>query len=81
MDGLHKVEGPLCIPLQGGPYILLIVGPPRLALGYWLRLRIWKRQSMSALGQKQTFALQQVMSALPPKADMCGHYLMSAKCQ
>jgi hypothetical protein len=26
---------------------------------------------MSALGQKQTFALQQVMSALPPKADMC----------
>jgi hypothetical protein len=23
------------------------------------------------LGQKQTFALQQVMSALPPKADMC----------
>ena len=27
---------------------------------------------MSALGQKQTFAPQQVMSALPPKADMCG---------
>ena len=27
---------------------------------------------MSALGQKQTFALQKVMSALPPKADMCG---------
>jgi hypothetical protein len=25
---------------------------------------------MSALGQKQTFALQQVMSALPPKADI-----------
>jgi hypothetical protein len=25
---------------------------------------------MSALGQKQTFAPQQVMSALPPKADM-----------
>jgi hypothetical protein len=24
------------------------------------------------LGQKQTFALQQVMSALPPIADMCG---------
>jgi hypothetical protein len=23
------------------------------------------------LGQKQTFALQKVMSALPPKADMC----------
>jgi hypothetical protein len=26
---------------------------------------------MSALGQKQTFAPQNVMSALPPKADMC----------
>src|SRR5262249_50226820 len=27
---------------------------------------------MSALGQKRKFALQKVMSALPPKADMCG---------
>ena len=27
---------------------------------------------MSALGQKQTFAVQNAMSALPPKADMCG---------
>jgi hypothetical protein len=27
---------------------------------------------MSALGQKQTFASQKAMSALPPKADMCG---------
>jgi hypothetical protein len=27
---------------------------------------------MSALGQKQTYAVQQPMSALPPKADMCG---------
>ena len=27
---------------------------------------------MSALGQKQTFAVQKSMSALPPKADMCG---------
>ena len=26
---------------------------------------------MSALGQKRTYALQQAMSALPPKADMC----------
>jgi hypothetical protein len=26
---------------------------------------------MSALGQKRTFAVQKVMSALPPKADMC----------
>jgi hypothetical protein len=27
---------------------------------------------MSALGQKQTYAAQKVMSALHPKADMCG---------
>jgi hypothetical protein len=27
---------------------------------------------MFALGQKQTFAPQKAMSALPPKADMCG---------
>jgi hypothetical protein len=27
---------------------------------------------MSALGQKQTFAMQKVMSASPPKADICG---------
>jgi hypothetical protein len=26
---------------------------------------------MSALGQKQTCAAQKVMSALPPKADIC----------
>jgi hypothetical protein len=29
-------------------------------------------QGMSALGQKQTYAVQNGMSALPPKADMCG---------
>src|SRR5262245_16067895 len=27
---------------------------------------------MSAMGQKRTFAVHQPMSALPPKADMCG---------
>jgi hypothetical protein len=27
---------------------------------------------MSALGHKRTFAVQKRMSALPPKADMCG---------
>jgi hypothetical protein len=26
---------------------------------------------MSALGQKQTYTLQKIMSALPPEADMC----------
>src|SRR5262249_28753738 len=30
------------------------------------------RSDMSALGQKQTYAVQKGMSALPPKADMCG---------
>jgi hypothetical protein len=29
-----------------------------------------RNATMSALGQKQTFAAQQPMSALPPKADM-----------
>jgi len=29
-------------------------------------------RAMSAKGQKQTYAVQNVMSALPPKADMCG---------
>ena len=38
--------------------------------------------AMSALGHKRTFALQNVMSALPPKADMCSATLrMSALCQ
>ena len=32
---------------------------------------------MSALGQKQTFAAQNGMSALPPKADMCGALAMA----
>ena len=32
---------------------------------------------MSALGQKQTFALQNGMSALPPKADMCGAFTLA----
>ena len=30
------------------------------------------KPSMCALGQKQTYAVQRAMSALPPKADMCG---------
>ena len=40
-----------------------------LILGKSLLLR---HGGMSALGQKQTCAPQKVMSALPPKADMCG---------
>src|SRR5262245_51299662 len=33
---------------------------------------IERRQRMSALGQKRTFRSAITMSALPPKADMCG---------
>ena len=33
---------------------------------------VGRKPRMSALGQKQTFATQTVMSALPPIADMCG---------
>jgi len=36
---------------------------------------------MSALGHKQTFALQQVMSALPPKATLDAFSRMSANGQ
>ena len=35
---------------------------------------------MSALGQKRTFAVQEAMSALPLKADMCSAQGMSALC-
>ena len=31
----------------------------------------YRHRPMSALGHKRTFAPQKVMSALPPKADMC----------
>jgi hypothetical protein len=34
---------------------------------------------MSALGQKQTFALQNVMSALPPIATFIAHFGVSAR--
>jgi len=37
-----------------------------------------RRDSMSALGQKQTCALQAGMSALLPKADICSAVAMSA---
>src|SRR5262245_43346635 len=47
---------------------------PKLAywkgVGWEVRQRLFTRP-MSALGHKQTFAPQKVMSALPPKADMC----------
>jgi len=42
----------------------------RTAVAY--RLEGEREPPMSALGQKQTYAVQNGMSALPPKADMCG---------
>src|SRR5262249_36180571 len=36
-----------------------------------VQMRVVKGCSMSALGQKQTYAVHNGMSALPPKADMC----------
>ena len=38
---------------------------------YRLKLVTERGAAMSALGQKRTYAVQKVMSALPPKADMC----------
>ena len=38
-------------------------------VGYWASMTA---PLMSALGHKRTFAAQNGMSALPPKADMCG---------
>jgi hypothetical protein len=42
--------------------------------GTFVCLQAWLSsvRPMSALGQKQTFAAHKSMSALPPKADMCG---------
>src|SRR5262245_1539746 len=44
---------------------------PKYSTSATSALAFFKRP-MSALGQKQTYAMQNGMSALPPKADMCG---------
>src|SRR5262245_56900695 len=44
-------------------------GGARASLYVWRTVGI-EHLGMSALGQKQTFAMQKVMSALPPKADI-----------
>jgi hypothetical protein len=41
--------------------------------GIVTKLGYWKGSAMSALGQKQTFAMQTVMSALPSKATFAAH--------
>ena len=53
---------------------LLVVTHPPKTLSTWaalFRSVPVKKYSMSALGHKRTFAVQNGMSALPPKADMC----------
>ena len=45
--------------------------PLRLSNSRATRVLVSTQGRMSALGQKQTFAPQKVMSALPPKANMC----------
>src|SRR5262249_27772821 len=47
---------PHCLPRGSGQRIVAV------------QMRVVKGCSMSALGQKQTYAVQNVMSALPPKA-------------
>ena len=42
------------------------------------RYRLNGRKLMSALGQKQTYALHQPMSALPPIATLIAHFDLSA---
>ena len=50
--------------------------------GGYVALTWIKLVGTSALGQKQTFAVQKGMSALPPIADMCiASCGMSALCQ
>jgi hypothetical protein len=43
-----------------------------------MQTEMTEAESMSALGQKQTFRDAKAMSALPPKADVCVHSPMSA---
>jgi hypothetical protein len=54
----------------------LIASPEALDTGIVaVRMRVVKRCAMSALGHKQTFAVQNVMSALPPIATAKSGYL------
>src|SRR5690242_10691005 len=59
---------------SGDPQVQLELVACRLSVKsrHLLKLGYWKGSGMSALGQKQTCAVQKGMSALTPKADMCG---------
>src|SRR5215471_6926393 len=56
----HARREPLRFSLQATERLIVTLGSSYLTA------------TMSALGQKQTCPLQEPMSALPPKADMCG---------
>ena len=61
----------------------LMSAPTLGKASYALALIRWKGAwitAMSALGHKQTFAVQNGMSALPPKADMCGALALCPLC-
>src|SRR5262245_761940 len=65
-----------CLHLANHQWCCIRVFPmvgPLARFVFWRRPSVVSRESCdaSALGQKQTFAPQEVMSALPPKADMC----------
>src|SRR5262245_65371196 len=76
---LHRnsADFPLASTPAGGSFhILLAKDCSRSRIGahavQWSSADIATVHAMSALGQKQTFAPHQPMSALPPKADVCG---------
>ena len=53
--------------------------PPTKKVGGYSLCRTFRKQLMPALGQKQTSAAQKVMSALPPKTDMCGAFVVAIR--
>src|SRR4030095_8527875 len=61
-----------CLPRGSGQGILSAKPSALIGGGVWAGPSLLLARLMSALGQKQTFALHQPMSALPPKADICG---------
>ncbi|MGB9016792.1 MAG: hypothetical protein WCC77_03910, partial [Pseudolabrys sp.] len=48
-----------------------LICPYQEEASYRLKMTLDMGRPMSALGHERTFALQKVMSALPPKADIC----------
>src|SRR5215471_18550453 len=62
--GLCSTQMPACVKLQ--------VDCLRVRVKIELDHGLINSPLMSALGQKQTYAMQKTMSALPLKADMCG---------